>query len=79
MESKMYLTQTEADAKGLPSVQVQINRHNQAIRDLKGKGPATVLDALFSGKLRDPEATRTEHPPVDGPKLTAEQLKALGF
>ena len=34
----MYLTQTEADAKGLPSVQEQIDRHNQAIRDLKGKG-----------------------------------------
>ena len=76
MESKMYLTQTEADAKGLPSVQEQIDRHNQAIRDLKGKGAATVLDALFSGKLQAP---RTEHAPVDGPKLTAEQLKALGF
>ena len=38
MESKMYLTQTEADAKGLPSVQEQINRHNQAIRDLKHAG-----------------------------------------
>ena len=41
MESKMYLTQTEADAKGLPSVQEQIDRYNQAIRDLKGKGPIT--------------------------------------
>ncbi len=30
--SKMYLTQAEADAKGLPSVQEQIDRHNAAVR-----------------------------------------------
>ena len=28
----MYLTQAEADAKGLPSVQEQIDRHNAALR-----------------------------------------------
>lgn len=30
----MYLTQAEADAKGLPSVQEQIARHNAAIETL---------------------------------------------
>ena len=30
--TKMYLTQAEADAKGLPSVQEQIERHNVAVK-----------------------------------------------
>ena len=33
MKSKMYLTQNEAKAKGLPSVQAQIDRYNSAVVD----------------------------------------------
>jgi hypothetical protein len=32
MKNTMYLTKAEADAKGLPSVQEQIDRYNKAVR-----------------------------------------------
>ncbi len=32
---KMYLTKAEADEKGLPSVQEQIDRHNAAVREAR--------------------------------------------
>jgi hypothetical protein len=33
MENRMYLTQSEAGAKGLPSAQEQIDRYNSAVVD----------------------------------------------
>jgi hypothetical protein len=44
MESKkMYLTQAEADTKGLPSVQEQIDRYNRAIQIMRNTRPDSPM------------------------------------
>jgi hypothetical protein len=44
---KMYLTQAEADAKGLPSIQEQIDRHNRAIADHREANEFAELTKKF--------------------------------
>jgi hypothetical protein len=45
MESKMYLTQAEADAKGLPTVQEQIDRYNAGVRAARAQSNAPAHDS----------------------------------
>jgi hypothetical protein len=42
--NKMYLTQAEADAKGLPSVQEQIARHNAALTVTVTRGTQSSVE-----------------------------------
>ncbi len=45
---KMYLTKNEADAKGIPSTQEQIDRYNRAIEVMRNTRPDSpmYLDSL---------------------------------
>lgn len=41
--TKMYLTQSEADSMGLPSVQEQIDRYNRAIQIMRNTRPDSPM------------------------------------
>jgi hypothetical protein len=43
MKNTMYLTKAEADAKGLPSIQEQIDRYNRAIEIMRNTRPDSPM------------------------------------